>query len=95
MQSAWVGEKVRLRAVEPEDWELGYAKVNVGVYDFNEHSHAMHERLGFVQEGNLRSVVFTGGRRWDEVLYGMTADEFADRWPGAGEVRRGDGCLSG
>jgi RimJ/RimL family protein N-acetyltransferase len=61
--------------------ELGYAKVNVGVYEFNERSQAMHERLGFVQEGNLRSVVFTAGRRWDEVLYGMTVDEFADRWP--------------
>lgn len=58
-ESIWQGKLVRLRAIEPEDWEaiflvlrfffheLGYQKVNVQVYAFNEGLLALHRRLGF------------------------------------------------
>ncbi len=62
--------------------ELGYAKAECGVYAFNERSIAFHRALGFVEEGRLRSAIFAAGRRWDEVRFGMTADEFAERHPG-------------
>jgi RimJ/RimL family protein N-acetyltransferase len=57
--------------------ELRYQKVNVHVYDFNEPSTRLHERLGFRLEGRLRRMIYTGGERHDDLLYGMTAEEFA------------------
>ena len=36
----------------------------------------MHEALGFQIEGRPRRNVFTGGAYHDEVLLGMTRDEF-------------------
>jgi RimJ/RimL family protein N-acetyltransferase len=57
--------------------ELGYQKVLVHVYDFNEGSRRLHERLGFVQEGRLRRMAYTAGRHWDVLVYGLTREEFA------------------
>lgn len=60
--------------------ELGYQKALAGVYDFNDASLALHHGLGFVEEGRLRRNVYTGGRYHDEVLLGITAEEFAERY---------------
>ncbi len=57
--------------------ELRYQKVTARVYSFNEASLALHERLGFVREGCLRRMRYTNGRYFDEVIFGMTAEEFA------------------
>lgn len=57
--------------------ELGYQKVNVHVYEFNDGSRRLHEALGFVQEGRLRRMHFTEGRHWDTFVYGLTREEFA------------------
>ena len=65
--------------------ELRYQKVTVQVYAFNEGSIALHERLGFQQEGRLRRLVFTGGEHHDLLVYGMTVEEFHAVW------RRGTG----
>ncbi len=59
--------------------ELGYQKVTVHVYDFNEPSIRLHERLGFQREGQVRHMIYTGGTYHDDLLYGMTAEEFAAR----------------
>jgi RimJ/RimL family protein N-acetyltransferase len=61
--------------------ELRYQKMNAQVYSFNEASLALHEKLGFVREGTLRRMVYTGGRRYDLVEFGMTDDEFTARYP--------------
>ena len=61
--------------------ERRYHKVQVGVYAFNQRSLRMFRRLGFVEEGRLRQVHFSGGRYWDEVQLGVTAEEFAARHP--------------
>ncbi|CAA9565903.1 MAG: SPBc2 prophage-derived uncharacterized N-acetyltransferase YokL [uncultured Thermomicrobiales bacterium] len=57
--------------------ELGYQKVNAHVYAFNGASQALHENLGFVQEGRLRRMHYAAGRHWDTLVYGMTREEFA------------------
>ncbi|MFN8592026.1 MAG: GNAT family protein [Thermomicrobiales bacterium] len=57
--------------------ELRYQKVTVRVFSFNDASRALHERLGFVLEGRIRRTVFTAGQFHDEVIYGLTAEEFA------------------
>lgn len=59
--------------------ELRYQKVSTGVYSFNEPSLRLHERLGFACEGCLRRMVYTGGRFYDRVLFGLTAEEFGER----------------
>ncbi len=60
--------------------ELGYHKVNAWVYAFNERSQKFHERLGMVHEGTARQTHFSRGEFHDEHLYGMTAQEFWDRY---------------
>lgn len=57
--------------------ELRYQKVTVGVYSFNAASIRLHEKLGFRQEGRLRRTVYTQGRHFDELIFGLTAEEFA------------------
>ena len=37
----------------------------------------IHEQLGFVEEGRRRRTYRTCGRYFDEVLFGITAEEFA------------------
>ncbi len=56
--------------------ELGYQKVNSGVYEFNEASIRLHERLGFQHEGRIRRMIYTNGRYWDHILFGLTREEF-------------------
>ncbi|MEZ4860995.1 MAG: GNAT family protein [Caldilineaceae bacterium] len=56
--------------------ELGYQKLTALVYSFNERSLRMHEKLGFVFEGRLRRTVYTNGRHYDIIYFGMTREEF-------------------
>ena len=57
-------------------WERRYQKVNASIFAFNERSLRLHEKLGFQQEGRLRRMIFTNGAYHDEVVVGMTAEEF-------------------
>ncbi len=59
--------------------ELRYQKVTVRVYSFNDASIRLHERLGFQREGRLRRMVYTRGQFFDELVFGLTSDEFAAR----------------
>lgn len=56
--------------------ELGYQKVTPNVYSFNKVSIKLHEKLGFIKEGQLRSMIYTNGNYHDELYYGMTKGEF-------------------
>ena len=58
--------------------ELRYQKATVSVYSFNEASACLHESLGFQLEGRIRRTVFTGGQHCDELVYGLTVEEFAE-----------------
>ncbi len=61
--------------------ELRYQKVTINAYSFNEASIRLHERLGFQREGCLRRMIFTRGQYFDRLVYGLTAEEFAERYP--------------
>ena len=56
--------------------ELGYQKATVHVYAFNQASQTLHRRLGFVQEGRLRRMVYADQRHWDVLVFGLTREEF-------------------
>ena len=57
--------------------ELRYQKVTTTLYSFNDATIALHERLGFQQEGRIRRSIFTRGAYYDELLVGMTVEEFS------------------
>lgn len=57
--------------------ERGYNKVNAWVYAFNDRSRRFHEKFGMVLEGRSRQTHLSGGVFHDELLFGMTAAEFA------------------
>lgn len=56
--------------------ELRYQKVTVHIYSFNEPSVRFFTRLGFQPEGRIRRAIFTDGAYHDELLYGLTVEEF-------------------
>ena len=59
--------------------ERRYQKVTIKVYSFNKASMRLHESLGFQHEGRLRRMVYTEGGFHDEVVYGMTIEEFREK----------------
>jgi RimJ/RimL family protein N-acetyltransferase len=63
--------------------ELGYQKVTVHTYDFNSASIQLHEKMGFTHEGRLRRMAYTDGAYHDDVVLGMTAEEFRGKYPRA------------
>lgn len=62
-------------------FELRYQKAEPGVFAFNEASTRLHEKLGFVLEGRKRRHGYSHGQFHDMLLFGMTDDEFRDRYP--------------
>lgn len=56
--------------------ELRYQKATAHVYSFNPASIKLHERLGYQLEGRIRSMVYTEGQYHDELVFGITAEEF-------------------
>nr|WP_165968522.1 GNAT family protein [Saccharopolyspora elongata] len=60
---------------------LRYRKCEVGIYDGNAASLALHGKLGFREEGRLRDPEFLCGGAQCLVLMGITATEFAARSP--------------
>ncbi|PAF32848.1 GNAT family protein [Paenibacillus sp. 7516] len=51
-------------------------KFNDSVLEGNEPSAAMMRKLGCIQEGVRRKVIYTNGRYHDMILFGLTKDEF-------------------
>jgi len=61
--------------------ERRFQKCGSGAHDYNGPSLALHRKLGFIEEGRLRRNVFAGGAYRDSVLFGMTVEEFHERYP--------------
>jgi RimJ/RimL family protein N-acetyltransferase len=60
-------------------WEQRYQKCNSTCLHNNIGSIRLHQKLGFVQEGLIRRNCFQNGEYLDEVLFGMTREEFDER----------------
>jgi RimJ/RimL family protein N-acetyltransferase len=61
--------------------ELRYQKVTARVYAFNAASIRLHEKLGFQLEGRLRRMIYTDGAYHDELIFGLTVEEFCHAHP--------------
>ena len=57
-------------------WEQRYQKCNSVCFHTNQASIRMHEKLGFIREGLIRRNCFFNGKYHDDVLFGMTREEF-------------------
>lgn len=55
---------------------LGYHKINLDLFEYNARALGMYEKLGFVYEGRRRENHWSRGRFWDDILMGVTADEW-------------------
>jgi len=64
--------------------ERRYQKCNSGCVDVNEPSIQFHKNLGFVEEGRRRRHIFFNGQFHDDILFGLTREEFD-----AGEAKTG------
>jgi len=54
-------------------------KYNGSVLEGNIASATMLTKVGCREEGRRRQTVYTDGRYWDEILFGLTRDEFAEQ----------------
>ena len=59
--------------------ELRYQKCTVNVHEWNTASIKLHERLGFIKEGQHRRMLYTQGRYWDVLYYGITIEEWREK----------------
>lgn len=60
--------------------ELRYQKANTIVNAFNEPSLVLHRHLGFTAEGRSRRAGFSGVEHFDDILFGITVEEFHDHF---------------
>ena len=72
---------------------LGYHKINLDLFKYNARALAMYEKLGFAVEGRRRENHWSRGRFWDDILMGVTAEEWWAKYgppplPGWGPARR-------
>jgi RimJ/RimL family protein N-acetyltransferase len=56
--------------------ERGYQKCNSACIIDNEASIALHKKLGFLEEGRRRRMFYYNGIFHDEILFGLTIEEF-------------------
>jgi len=60
-------------------WEQRYQKCNSMCLHTNDASIRLHEKLGFIDEGRIRRSCFYDGKYHDDLLFGMTREEFDER----------------
>jgi RimJ/RimL family protein N-acetyltransferase len=57
-------------------YELRYQKCNSFCVHVNECSIRLHRKVGFIEEGRRRRSVYTNGQYYDNLLFGLTREEF-------------------
>jgi RimJ/RimL family protein N-acetyltransferase len=66
--------------------DLGYHRLQLEIYGFNERAIRHAERSGFVREGVRRKAYRRGGTWVDGILYGLVEEDLPDEpFPPAGE----------
>ena len=59
--------------------ERRYQKCDSACAHTNDRSIVLHRKLGFVEKGRCRRELFCNGQYYDEILFGMTREEFDAR----------------
>ena len=79
----YAGEAIRLE-LDYYFNELRYQKCTVGIYWFNTQSLRLHEKLGFKLEGRERRMIYTNGEYFDNLIMGITVEEYLALWKVSG-----------
>lgn len=56
--------------------ELRFQKCNSGCVHINEGSIRLHKSVGFIEEGRQRRTIYMNGQYYDQILFGLTREEF-------------------
>jgi RimJ/RimL family protein N-acetyltransferase len=83
-RAAWgkgYAKEAMLLALRVMFHERRYQKCNIGVYAFNDRAVGLYRHLGFEDEGRIRRNYFSNGSYHDEILLGMTCEEFDECYP--------------
>jgi RimJ/RimL family protein N-acetyltransferase len=56
--------------------ERRFNKCNSACSEINKSSIQLHKSLGFIEEGRRRQDLYFNGRYYDDILWGMTREEF-------------------
>lgn len=59
--------------------ELNLHRIQLTVFSYNERARLLYESLGFRHEGTYREFLQRDGERYDMLLYGLLAQEWAQR----------------
>lgn len=62
--------------------ELNLHRIQLSVFSYNEAAIRLYEGLGFQREGVFREFILRDGQRYDMILYGILAREWAARLEG-------------
>ncbi|MGQ9855323.1 MAG: GNAT family N-acetyltransferase [Fervidobacterium sp.] len=65
------GKLMLQKAIEFAFEEMNMHRLTAEVYEYNERSIKLLERLGFVKEGVLREAKFHNAKYWDIVIMGL------------------------
>lgn len=57
-------------------YELRMQKCNSSCVEINEASLTFHKNLGFIEEGRRRRIIYMNGKFYDNILLGITREEF-------------------
>lgn len=74
-RQGYAGDAVRI-ILRYGFWERRYQKCNSACSHRNKASMRLHKKLGFLEEGRRRRQLFFNGEYHDDVLFGMTREEF-------------------
>ena len=55
--------------------QLDLYRIYADTAEFNEPAQRLLARCGFMQEGCEREAIYTAGRRWNRMRYGVLRDE--------------------
>lgn len=56
--------------------ELNLHRLQLSVFDYNQHAQRLYEKLGFRREGAFRECLLRDGKRYDMIFYGLLAREW-------------------
>ena len=59
-------------------FERRFQKCNSACVADNDASIQLHQKLGFIEEGRKRRHLYMNGRFYDEILFGLTLEEFVE-----------------
>ncbi len=70
------GFEAKLLVLRYAFYELRFQKYNIRCVEVNEPMIRHAKRLGCQSEGRIRRHIYTAGRHYDELIFGLTREEF-------------------